>query len=472
VKLVRGRNVALVALFLLANSVPAGAAAVSATPLSLPAGALGVYQGYLPALACSSEGNCVAGGTYNAANNAQGAVLLTQIHGTWQTGAPLALPAGASLPTLLTLSCGSGDSCSGIGTAQTSASVQASLVVSQSNGAWGTAQILTLPAHASTSGQNSQPHGINCVATGTCAVVGTYNAGAATLGYLAFERAGAWGRASQIVLPAAHNVNPQVTASQVSCWAPGACVAVGSFVTSNGVTQAFTVTSTNYQWHSAQLVTLPISASAYSDASLSEVTCVGAGSCTAVGSFTTTSGTLTPMAVTMAHGAWGQAVAIHLPSGAASSGATFLWGYAGVSCVTPGTCAFGGDYLTQSGQHQGFLVNEVKNVWQSALTLPLPSGALYAGTNGGVIDVSCTTSGTCTAAAAYVDSSKLYQAMTISETAGTWGAPRPITMPGGATTVGVDGGIYGLACFADNTCQITGSYLARTNHYQGFAAVS
>src|ERR1700689_663270 len=62
----------------------------------LPAGAKGVPDGYLPALACASVGNCVAGGSYtNTAGNNEG-LLSSQVNGAWRSPATITPPPGAA----------------------------------------------------------------------------------------------------------------------------------------------------------------------------------------------------------------------------------------------------------------------------------------------------------------------------------------------------------------------------------------
>ena len=452
----------------------------AATALTLPTPNNGVFEGYLPAMACFSLGNCVAGGTFNDGNNNQQAVLINEVGGVWQTGVQVTPPNGpvarSQGVSIYDASCAGAGSCAATGTYLDAAGAQHTMVVNEVNGSWRPSQSLALPTNAPSSGLQSQPHAITCASVGNCVVVGTYNTTAstfATQGFVANEVNGVWRSASVVVLPVNKNKNPQVTFNQVVCWAVGSCEAVGGYVDSAGVTHAFVVTSIRGVWRPAQLIALPSNASAYAGAAFNEITCYGPATCTVIGTYTTTTGAQFPMAATMTKGVWARAVSVALPADAGANPATFLWGYKGISCASLGNCAFGGDYTTKAvgtkpALHQGFLVNEVNGVWQSASPLPLPSRAMYAGANGGVIAVSCTSVGACTAAAAYVDRAGNYQTMIISETATTWGAPQPLTLPNGATTVGTGGGIYGLRCFTTGGCQVVGTYQASSSTYEGF----
>ena len=450
-----------------------------ASALVLPAPNKGVFEGYLPALACTSAGNCVAAGTYTDGNGNQQGVLFTESAGTWQTGVAITPPTGAVSTsqgvTIYDASCGAAGSCSVIGTYLDANGNQHSFVVNQVNGAWQSGVALTLPANALTNGLQSAPRSISCATAGNCVVVGTYNTNAQsfeTHGYVANEINGTWHSASELTMPSDANANPMVNESQVICWAAGNCDAVGSYIDNAGVTHAIVSQSTHFTWHTARALLLPAAASAFAGASFSEITCATPSNCVTVGSFNNAAGALEPMAASMINGVWSRAVAITLPTGAGANPATFYWGYKGVSCATPTNCAFGGDYVTSTGTHQGFLVNERNGTWQTATTLHLPVGAKYAGANGGVIAVVCQSAGVCTAAGAFVNAKGLYQTELVRETNATWGAPLVIGLPKNAPTVGVNGGVYGLHCFTSTSCQVLGSYLATGSTYEGFVVTA
>ena len=103
--------------------VPALAGAAPAWPASrivlLPAGAKGVPDGYLPALACASVGNCVAGGGYtNAAGNNEG-LLLSQVNGAWRSPVTITPPTNAAAIAGINVfadACGASGYCSAVGT--------------------------------------------------------------------------------------------------------------------------------------------------------------------------------------------------------------------------------------------------------------------------------------------------------------------------------------------------------------------
>jgi hypothetical protein len=334
---------------------------------------------------------------------------------------------------------------------------------------WARALALTLPANAAAA-QVATPHSVVCNATGTCTIAGTYTTRGTVAQYQSFvssEVNGALGVATEVVLPKDANANPFVSLNQIGCWRSGTCEAVGTYTNVNGVTVPFALAEVAGVWTKAALLNLPTNANAYANATLSEIACLSAGSCVAVGTYTTASGAQVPYAISEVGGVWRNGVPITMPAGAATNPSAVLYGFKGVSCFNFAYCAFGGQYVDAAGHYQGFLVNRVAGVWKSATELALPSGALYAGHNGGVVALSCVRAGQCTAATAFVNAGGNYQTMLVAESGGVWAPGKVVTLPGGAPTVGVDGGIYALTCFATGSCEVSGSYLAGSA-YQGF----
>jgi len=466
----------VLALVVLFSGAPASAAVLTASALTPPTGISGISQGYLPAFSCTSQGNCLSAGSGPSSNGTVSGFTFTQNNGTWGSGALIKIAdASASQISVTGGSCGAAGSCTVTGTYGVNNTSQEVFVATEFKGTWRTANQLGLPAGAMGAGQNAQVHSISCVGSGSCSLIGSYLASTGhnkILGFTANEVNGVWGKATSVALPPHPNLNPEMSLNQISCWSAGNCLAVGDYVNSDGITQAFTVKEVVGLWGAPVMVTPPTNASAYAGTTLSEVDCFSVGSCTAIGSFNNATGALVPLAISMVGNQWRPAAAIALPPNASTSSETFLWGFSGISCASSGNCAFGGDYLTSGKLHQGFLVNEVNGVWQAATQLALPTGALYAGQNGGVIEMSCSAAGTCTAAGAYVNASGNYEGLLVTETQNHWQTATTITLPAGATTVGIDGGVYGLQCFSATMCEAVGTYETSSGAYLPFSVTS
>lgn len=441
----------------------------------LPSGGSGVYQGYLPFLSCPSAGNCVAGGSYAAGTN-QAGLLLNEVAGVWRTPTAVLPPNDAATGSaagvsIYGVSCAAAGNCSAVGTYYDKANNLQSFVESEVGGRWLAATKIALPTNALLSNQSSLVHSISCKAIGACSAVGTYEANATPTanieGFVANEVNGRWLTAREVVLPAGVRGNPNVTLNQVACTSDGNCSAVGSYIDADNVTHAMVVIEVKRAWRPATALLLPGNASAYSGASLSEVTCSTAGACDAVGTYNTTTG-VQGMAASEIRGGWRRAVQLQLPSNAAANPHVLFFGFQGIACPTAGNCASGGQYIDASGLYQGFLVNEVNSRWQAASELALPAGSRQASKNGGVVAVSCSSPGICSAGAAYVDASGSYQALTINEINRTWQPGVRLALPAGALGVGIYGGIYSIVCQPNGTCAGIGSYLDSSSNYQGF----
>jgi hypothetical protein len=441
----------------------------------LPAGAKGVPQGYLPALSCASKGNCVAGGAYTDAKGDIEGLLSNEINGAWRGAVTITPPSDAAASarvTVLSTACGAPGTCSAVGSYQDKSGDTEGFVDSEVRNAWRGAVALALPADAIVAGQNAALRSIACAGAGNCSVVGTFSARgtplATTQGLVLSEVRGVWQKALEVRLPGATNVNPFVVLNQVACASAGNCSAVGSYIDDSGATHGLLVNETSSRWSSGESLGLPGNASAYPDASLSSVTCVRTGACSAIGSYENTAGDGEGLVVSESAHVWKRATALVMPPGARANPHTFFYGFSAISCASATNCSVGGQYTDSSGQYQGFFVDEVNGVWQGAVELKLPGGATQTGKNGGVVALSCTSNSDCSAGGAYLDSSGNYQALVINRVNGAWQGGTKVALPASATGVGVDGGVYGLICESPNACTATGSYLRTSTVYEGF----
>jgi hypothetical protein len=464
---------------LLVVAVPSLAGAAPNWPAArivlLPAGAQGVPQGYLPALGCASAGDCVAGGAYTDAKGQTQGLLSDEINGVWRGAVTITPPRTAAASadvTVLSTACGAPGNCSATGTYQDKSGTSQGFVDSEVGNVWRGAVTVALPVNAVSAGQNVQLRSIACASAGNCSAVGTYAAKGARLattqGLVINEVNGTWQKALEVHLPGATNVNPFVVLNQVACAGAGNCSAIGSFIDDNGATHGLLVNESAARWSAGQSLLLPGNASAYPDASLSAVTCVSPGTCSAIGNYENTSGVGEGLVVSQSAHVWRRATAMVMAPGARTNPDPFFYGFNAISCSSATNCSAGGQYTDSTNHYQGFFVDEVNGVWQSAVELKLPADGTQVGKNGGVVALSCRATGDCSAGAAYLDSSGAYQALVINEVNGNWQAGTKVTLPAGAASVGVDGGVYGLICQSPNICTATGSYQRSSTVYEGF----
>ncbi len=477
-------SVLLASLVSVAGAWPAGAANTvpvwhAARIVSLPSGGTGLPQGYLPALSCPATGDCSAGGAYSDASGHTQGLLLGMVRGAWRAPSRLAPPANAGQDpgmTIDALSCGAPGNCSAVGGYQDASGNALGFVAREVNEKWLRATEVALPSGAAATGQRSSVHSVACASAGNCSAVGTYLDRSApigrTKGFVLDEVRGVWGRARAMAAPRNANINPFVVVNQLACPSAGNCSAVGSYIDSNNVAHGLLVDERRGSWQPGIALALPGDANAFAGAKLSEISCVSSGNCTAMGTYTNNAGAVEGITTVESRGAWARGAVMTMPPGAAANPHVFFYGFVGLSCPSIGNCSAGGQYLDGSHLYQGFFIDEVHGTWQAASELALPIGSPAVGHNGGVVAVSCRSAGNCSAGAAYLDGAGNYQALVANEVASVWQAGERVALPGGATAVGVDGGVYALVCTTRTSCTATGSYQSSPTNYQGFTVAT
>jgi hypothetical protein len=165
------------------------------------------------------------------------------------------------------------------------------------------------------------------------------------------------------------------------------------------------------------------------------------------------------------NGVWGRAVEV--PGlGALNAGGNAR--VSEVSCLAARNCATGGIYTDGAGHQQGFVAEEKSGVWGQAIEVP-GLGALNAGGSGGVLALACASAGNCTAVGDYTDGAGHQQGFVADEKDGVWG--QAIEVPGleALNTTG-SAGVLAVACALPGNCTAGGDYSngADNNGGQGF----
>lgn len=463
-------SVLIVAGALLSPHAGAATPTFSAGTISIPSGT-GIANGQVTLLSCLSAGNCLAGGWYGTNSGATETFFTHELNQNWSIGTKVPDPSGGYGLTLNAITCATAQ-CIGVGQSSLGAtlvqynwstqSFQATSVVTFANNALDTT--------------HSSLKDVACTSDGNCVAVGSVNvtAGVNSSTLLVDSMTnGSWSNAETVALPSSAGTNPAVSAGQVGCISTARCFYVGSFVTTAGTSRPFIAIRQDGVWQSATSPSMPSNAATLGSQTLSELSCVSGGSCTAVGTYHTTAGTLVPFSVTITTSSIGPGVQIPLPANAAPAPKAFLFGFHGLVCSSVGNCSLGAQYSYQVNTVKhfgGFLTSEVNGVWRTrsqATFMQIPAGADSAGQYGGVVGMSCWSAGNCAGAVAYVDGSKQYQVGVVLETAGVWASVTPVSMPSGRPA-GAAGGLYALRCFSATTCSGVGSYQG----YSGYSAFS
>ena len=390
-------------------------------------------------LSCASPGNCGAGG-YLVSGDQQ-AIVVSETNGTWGTAE--VVPGSAALNTggaaqIDSVSCASPGNCSAAGEYSTPAARAEPLhpfVVSEKNGTWGKAQ--KVPGLAALGAGNSQIGSVSCASPGNC-TAGGYITSIFQRAFVVSQVNGKWGDAQKV--PGLATMNTIGVVHSVSCAAPGNCTAGGYFVRPPGTgLKAFVVVQRNGTWGKALQIR-----------GMSEVdslSCATASNCSAGGG---------PFAVSKINGSWGKAEKVPGLANLSRGGNAHI---ESLSCAAPGNCAAGGFIAGNGGDH-AFLASQTGGTWGTALKVP----GLAAGPSSFVNSVSCGAAGTC---AAVGSAGSPIQGFVISEDNGTWGTA--INPPGlAALNKGGGAQINAVSCATADNCAAGGDYADSPHGPQAF----
>jgi hypothetical protein len=347
------------------------------------------------------------------------------------------------------------------------AAAQAAGARAVSGGSWGTAEEVPGTA-ALDQGGSAVIRSVACASAGNCTAAGSYAGSSGGQAFVVSETNGTWGTAQEIPGIAGLNQGGNPFITSVSCGRAGSCAAGGWYTDASGAQQAFVVSETNGIWGTAQEVpgTAALNQGGY--ASTGSVACAPAGTCAAGGSYTDASGGQQAFVVSATGGRWGTAEQV--PGTAALNAG----GYAGiqggytsggaVSCSAADSCAAGGWYTDASGNQQAFVVDETGRIWGTAQEV---AAALNQGGYAFTSSLSCTPSGTCTAAGTYADSTGAQQAFVATQTHGIWGTAQQI--PGtAALNAGGNALPVSVSCARPGACAAGGFYKDASGHDQAF----
>ena len=111
------------------------------------------------------------------------------------------------------------------------------------NGRWGTA--IEVPGLAAlNTGGYAEVNSVSCASAGSCAAGGDYADRRGQQGFVAVERNGRWGTATEVPGLAALNKGGGAAVNSVSCAPAGSCAAGGDYTDRHGHDQGFVVSQT------------------------------------------------------------------------------------------------------------------------------------------------------------------------------------------------------------------------------------
>jgi hypothetical protein len=297
---------------------------------------------------------------------------------------------------------------------------------------------------------------ISCPSTGECVAVGEAQgsgSGSYSGPVVAVEQNGVWGAPVDLTgLPSGPVLSSVACSSASSCYA----------VSDGGVVVPLSISGTTAAAGAPQTVGLP-GGETTGTVTLDGISC--AGSCTAVGEYTPTSGT--NEAVTSVPGGGGTWTSTAVTAPAAATGGADL---TAISCPDSGPCEAVGYYLDGSNHLYSWAVQVTAGAAGVAEPVAMPSdflpsayqsGILPALAADGLMEISCPSAGVCTAAGNYIDSSGNVSPVAVPITSG---APRtavelatPSFTPGTTPTPGDY--LAGISCSDASDCVVAGTQL-------------
>ena len=420
----------------------------TASRLPVPSDAQPGGSTHLNSQACPTTTECVAVGTYDAADGIAEPLFETLSNGAW-TASRGPLPPDALTtrsPGIGWAACGAPGSCIAAGSYTDTNRMDQAIVASDSNGSWSTVKA-PLPSDASTTG-GAVIATTTCPGTGTClAVLIYFDTSGRRRVAVDSVTGGAWSSVA-LPLPAdAGSIGMQI--SGISCPDATDCIAVGAYIDSSRQARELAEALSGGSW-SVSAVPAPTGSTAQG-AKLRDVSCTSATSCVSVGwSWTTTSSTMYAIVATLTGGVWTTAVA-PTPSNSAQPPNSML---DSITCAQPGSCEAAGSYSTNG--HLAPWADTLSGGTSGPTQLPLPPDATpSASTNPTPLSIQCSSPAACIAVVAYDAAGTLRDSLDVLDN-GTWTARVPAQpADAAANTAPVLGHV---SCPAPGSCLDVGGY--------------
>jgi hypothetical protein len=348
----------------------------------------------------------------------------------------------------------------------------APMVAAQVDGQWQRATAIRLPSNSG-GVRLSEVESVSCARVGDCTAVGSYSAShERTLNFTARESGGHWARALEIKPPRAADHRPAASSELrgVSCTGPGTCLAVGWYSTPGRGGLPMAVTEIDGHWTRAVELDLPANAALGSEQSalMTSVACSRTGFCTAVGGYEDRSAHVVDMAINESGGRWQRPTEIKSPPGATRQARSVV--LTSVSCAGAGSCTAIGTYLDQAGNFPGLVVSETGGHWSRARKVTaLPPGASKEAVV--LNSISCVRIGDCVAVGAFSFMNQVPQIWLLAESAGHWTRVGRVVLPPGLNAdpkAGAEG--FGVSCTKSGYCALAGRYTTKSAILSAIAA--
>lgn len=250
----------------------------------------------------------------------------------------------------------------------------------------------------------------------------------------------------------------------VSCPTAGTCVAVGEFTSTVNGLEGFTARSSNGTWQQAEPVTFGtgVAAVGQSAATMAKsVSCASTSFCVAVGSFRNAiNAGIEAFTTTFSNGSWSTATPAIFAAGVQNNApyATFN----AVSCPAVGQCVAVGqftDATSNPGKIRAFTMTMTNGSWGEATPAVFAAGINVPRAISGLtrfLSVSCASAGNCTAGGQYDTATQTGEAFTMTMANGSWGQATPVEFPAGSQNSSRESSVWDVSCAVAGHCIVSG----------------
>lgn len=400
------------------------------------------------AVACPAPASCFTVGHYATTSGGVSGVVETPNGLAWKA-VEVNLPANSASPPAYYpnfITCSSKRSCLVLGTYRDTSGATQGLIETMTNGAW-TDLEAPLPSGAAPSPAVAIAPDAACSAAGACVIVGTYDDSAgSTEGLIDTLTGSTWSSAEAPKPPRALNSG----LTSVTCSTSTSCTAVGSFTTTTGYnapSTGFLETLNRGTWTAK---TLPRPAGT-KEPVVSAIACPSTTECIGVGTLQQGTSTVRGLIETVSGTHWVPVQAAEPPSSGGN------WELTGVSCPAVGDCVAVGNYYDTSGNAREYADVLAAGVW-TASELPIPPNeiaepSVYEPAPFAV--VACSTATKCVAAGDFTDVGRVARVFLEVDTSGSWKESQAV-LPDSYT--GQLGYLEAIGCAVSSDCLAVGSY--------------
>lgn len=324
-------------------------------------------------IACAPDGGCIAAGNY-ATGGGERVFVTRRVDGVWTDAEPL--PGASGLGAVgqffvSASSCSSGGNCSIVGYYFTLSSRWGSFTLDLVGGVWQDAADVPGLIALSTGGL-SVLYSVSCPADGECSATGEYHTSTEVRGFVVDRNNGVWGQATDVPGLATLATGRAAVPRTVSCSSAGNCSVAGDYSVSIGPGPAdvtlrpFVADRIAGTWTAAQTPVL----AGVDDSSVRVVSCPTDGNCSAIGRFHVpgdpVAGHDSLFVLQRIGGSW--TTPVPMPGLAAVNTGNGAW-IESLSCAASGTCAATGS-LTDATGRVPFVVNSDAGVWNAPIAVP------------------------------------------------------------------------------------------------------